>query len=50
MKAAANIPGVDVVLVKNLNAEMLAPGGKAGRLTLFTKSALDVMEKENLFM
>src|SRR3989338_4323312 len=28
--SASNIPGIDVVEVKNLNAELLAPGGKAG--------------------
>jgi len=50
MKAASNIPGIDVVLVQNLNADLLAPGGVPGRLTLFTKSALLLMEKKKLFM
>lgn len=49
-KTARNIPGIDVVDVKNLNAETLAPGAKAGRLTLWTKEAIELMEKENLFM
>ena len=31
--------GVDVVAPKDLNAEMLAPGGVAGRLTVFTENA-----------
>jgi len=48
-KAAANIPGVDIVMVKELNAELLAPGAVPGRLTLWTKSAIEALEKENLF-
>lgn len=43
--SAENLVGVDVVFAKNLNAEFLAPGGDAGRLTLFTESALKLMEK-----
>ena len=39
-KAAKNIPGVDVSLARNLNAELLAPGTHAGRLTIFTESAI----------
>lgn len=50
LKSARNIPGIDVVEVKSLNANLLAPGGHIGRLTLFTEHALDVMEKERLFM
>jgi len=49
MKSASNIPGIEVVDVKSLNAELLAPGGVAGRLTLWTKSAIEEMEKQNLF-
>ncbi len=48
-KAVANLPGIDVVEVKNLNTEVLAPGAKAGRLTLWTASAINILEKENLF-
>ena len=40
-QAARNLPGVDVVSVKDLNAEDLAPGGDVGRLTVFTKSAVE---------
>ncbi len=47
--AVANIPGIDVVEVKSLNAELLAPGAKAGRLTLWTSAAINILEKENLF-
>ncbi|MEM3749643.1 MAG: 50S ribosomal protein L4 [Candidatus Jordarchaeales archaeon] len=44
-KAARNYPGVDVVLVRNLNAELLAPGGHPGRLTLWSESALKNLDK-----
>jgi large subunit ribosomal protein L4e len=37
---ARNHPGVDVVVVENLNAELLAPGTHPGRFTLYTKSAI----------
>jgi len=43
MKAARNLPGVDVVNVKRLSILDLAPGGRAGRLTLWSKSALDML-------
>lgn len=39
-KAARNIPGVDVTTAKKLKVMDLAPGGVAGRLTLWTKSSL----------
>lgn len=44
IKAASNIPGVDVVTVKNLNAELLAPGTHAGRLVLWSKSAISMLD------
>lgn len=47
-KAAQNL-GIDVVRVKYLNAKDLAPGAMPGRLTLFTQSALEIMQKEHLF-
>ncbi|MDP6899880.1 MAG: 50S ribosomal protein L4 [Candidatus Thalassarchaeaceae archaeon] len=43
-KAARNIPGVDVAVAKDLCAEDLAPGGDAGRLTVWTKAAIDALE------
>ncbi len=39
-KAAANMEGVDVVDVANVNAKLLAPGGAYGRLTVWTESAI----------
>ncbi len=38
--AIGNLPGVEVVRVENLSAERLAPGGVLGRLTIWTKSAI----------
>ena len=39
-KALSNLPGIDVARSENLNAEVLAPGGVAGRLSVWTLSAL----------
>ena len=39
-KSSRNLTGVEVVKPKQINIEHLAPGGDAGRLTIFTKSAL----------
>jgi len=39
-KSSNNLSGVDRVKLDQLNIDHLAPGGDAGRLTVFTKSAL----------
>jgi large subunit ribosomal protein L4e len=44
MLAARNLAGVDVVTVDSLNVEHLAPGMLAGRLTVWTESALVRLE------
>jgi len=44
--AARNLPGVDVVTVDQLNVELLAPGTHAGRLTIWTQSAMNALGKE----
>jgi large subunit ribosomal protein L4e len=44
-EAAGNIPGVDVVTVNGLNAEILAPGAHPGRLTLWTNGAIERLDK-----
>ena len=44
-QAAANVPGVDVALVNELNAELLAPGTHAGRLTVWSFSAIEQLSK-----
>jgi len=42
---ARNLPGVETLDVENLNIEMLAPGGDAGRLTVWSKSAIEKIEE-----
>jgi large subunit ribosomal protein L4e len=44
-KAARNIPGVDVTVLRNLNAELLAPGANAGRLVVWAKSAFTALDE-----
>lgn len=44
LRAARNLAGVDVVTVDQLNVEHLAPGMLAGRLTIWTESALIRLE------
>ena len=49
-RAARNLSGVDITTVSNLNAELLAPGTHAGRLTVWTKSAIEQLaQKEGVF-
>ncbi|MEA3190670.1 MAG: large subunit ribosomal protein L4e [Thermoplasmata archaeon] len=43
--AARNLAGVDVVSAKDLSAEHLAPGGDAGRLTVYTQGALAALKE-----
>jgi large subunit ribosomal protein L4e len=44
-EAARNLPGIEVASVENLNAELLAPGTHPGRLTVWTSSAFEKVEK-----
>jgi large subunit ribosomal protein L4e len=44
-EAASNLPGVDIVTVKTLNAELLAPGTHPGRLTVWTSSAIQQLDQ-----
>lgn len=39
-KGASNLPGVEVEEISTLNTGLLAPGGDAGRLTVYTKAAI----------
>jgi len=43
--AAKNLPGVDIVSVKKLNTELLAPGTHYGRATLFTTKAIEELNR-----
>lgn len=47
--AAANLPGVDVCTVDQLNAELLAPGTEPGRLVVWTENALNRLNEEEIF-
>ena len=49
LKSAANIAGVDIVECHTLNAELLAPGADLGRLTLWTKAAVEKVAENGLF-
>ena len=40
-KGASNLPGVQIEEISTLNTSILAPGGDAGRLTVYTKSAIE---------
>lgn len=44
-RGARNLPGVDTVKAEKINAELLAPGGAPGRLSIYTKSALEKIEE-----
>ncbi|MCD4764978.1 MAG: 50S ribosomal protein L4 [Methanosarcinales archaeon] len=46
VRAARNLSGVDVINVNRLNAELLAPGTHAGRLAIWTESAIKVVGEE----
>ena len=49
INAAKNIPGVEITEIQNLNTELLAPGCDCGRLTLYTKAAIELIDKNKLF-
>jgi large subunit ribosomal protein L4e len=49
-KSAKNIAGADVSLVKDINTELLAPGTKPGRLTIWSEDAIKLLGEKNLFM
>ena len=45
-RAARNLPGVEFTTVEGLNAEMLAPGTKAGRLTIWTEASIQKLSEK----
>ncbi|NOZ81214.1 MAG: 50S ribosomal protein L4 [DPANN group archaeon] len=47
--AAQNIPGVEIMFASDLNAEVLAPGGVPGRMTLYTSAAIQKINTERLY-
>lgn len=48
LKAVRNIPGVDSVTVNSLNVDLVAPGAEAGRLVVWTESAIKELGKEKV--
>jgi large subunit ribosomal protein L4e len=48
-QAAANLPGVDVSVVDQLNAEKLAPGAEPGRLVVWSEKSIERLQDEELF-
>ena len=44
-RGARNLAGVDIATPRQLNTELLAPGGDAGRLCLFTESAIEELRR-----
>lgn len=49
IKSAANVAGIDIVLCHAINTELLAPGADVGRLTLWTKAAVEQVAENGLF-
>ncbi|AXI25150.1 50S ribosomal protein L4 [Methanofervidicoccus sp. A16] len=45
VKGARNLPGVDVITVDSLGILHIAPGGDAGRLTLWTEGAIEKLRE-----
>jgi large subunit ribosomal protein L4e len=43
-RCSKNLTGIDIIKPRDINIEYLAPGGDAGRLTIFTKSAIKELE------
>ncbi|MBN1502016.1 50S ribosomal protein L4 [Candidatus Woesearchaeota archaeon] len=49
LNAARNIPGVEAEIVHKLNVQLLAPGTRPGRLTIYTEDAIQRIKDERLF-
>jgi large subunit ribosomal protein L4e len=49
LHAARNIPGCEITTVKELNAEILAPGALPGRATLWSENAIKQLAEEKYF-
>jgi large subunit ribosomal protein L4e len=50
LKSSANILGVEIVKVNNINCGLLAPGKTPGRLTLFTEDSIKELKDKKLFI
>jgi large subunit ribosomal protein L4e len=47
LKASRNLIGVEAVTLRSLNVELLAPGGEAGRLVVWTRGAIEELAEKN---
>lgn len=45
-RAARNLPGVEICVARNLNAELLAPGCVPGRLVVWSESAMKALDEK----
>ncbi|MDD2678761.1 MAG: 50S ribosomal protein L4 [Candidatus Nanoarchaeia archaeon] len=50
IKSSKSMQGIESVQVNNLNVTLLAPGGEPGRITVWTKEAINELAEKNLFM
>lgn len=50
LKSAANLEGVHIVKVKELNASLLTKGHETPRKTIWSEEAINLLGKEKLFM
>ncbi len=50
MKSIKNVPGFDVVEMKNINTELISPGIDHSRLTIYTEGAIENLDKNKLFL
>ncbi|MBD3164873.1 50S ribosomal protein L4 [Candidatus Woesearchaeota archaeon] len=50
ISSGKNMPGIDIIDVKDLDVSVLAPGAVPGRLTLWTSKAVQKIAKDNLFI
>ncbi len=48
-KSARNLLGIEIIKINSLNAELLAPGTIPGRLTIWSKDAIDTLQKQKLY-
>ncbi len=46
VKSSRNISGIEIIDVENLSIDHLAPGGMAGRLTIWTQSACNELNNK----
>jgi large subunit ribosomal protein L4e len=49
IKSASNVPGIDIEIINNINAELLAPGTIPGRAAIYTEAAVKRLEEDKLF-